>query len=244
MTPSSSAFGIIAAHARFSTASASSSNETGNNHHLLPSLAPPSAPIADLDIMRLADLLGKARRLVVVTGAGISTHSGIPDYRSSTGSYSRGHKPMMDSEFRASGDSRRRYWARSFVGFSMFQQARPNAAHAALARLQHSNLLPGAALTLVTQNVDGLHSAAGHEDVIDLHGRIDAVECVDCGVGSCRSALQERLLHANVAWAAARESSPSSSPLIDASLKSDLQRADGDADLSAAEIEVRLAAND
>ena len=122
-----------------------------------------------------------ASRLVVLTGAGISTPSGIPDYRSPDGSYSRGHKPITHAEFVRKAENRQRYWARSFIGFEVFSRSRPNAAHLALAELERGGWIGGGC---ITQNVDGLHAAAGMRDCLDLHGRIDAVEaCTAARVG-------------------------------------------------------------
>ena len=166
----------------------------------LPSLSPPAPPLSPMDLHALSSHIAGAERLLVVTGAGISTASGIPDYRSPHGSYSRGHKPIQHAEFCNSPSARQRYWTRSFVGWRYFSRAAPNVAHLALADLEARGF---ARAGLVTQNVDGLHSAAGHQDVLDLHGRIDAVECLGCGAQSARAAWQARLAEWNPAWAAA-----------------------------------------
>ena len=120
----------------------------------------------------LAALL-RARRWVALTGAGISTDSGIPDYR---GADARPTSPIQYDDFVRFADVRRRYWARSLLGFRSFGVARPNAGHLALAALTEQGLG-----TVITQNVDGLHQAAGSPSVIDLHGRIDRVVCLACG---------------------------------------------------------------
>lgn len=135
------------------------------------------------------------RRLLVITGAGISTASGIPDYRDRSGAWKR-PQPMTWQAFTGSEAARRRYWARSLVGWQRFGQARPNAVHHALVALQQS----GRVQALVTQNVDGLHSAAGSQAVIDLHGRLDRVICLQCGQRSAREAFQQRLVSANPGW--------------------------------------------
>ena len=114
--------------------------------------------------------------VLVLSGAGISTDSGIPDYRGPTGRM-RHSAPMTYDQFVGSEHDRRRYWARSHLGWQAVARARPNAAHAAVAALQARGQLTG----VVTQNVDGLHTAAGAHDVIDLHGRLDAVVCLGCG---------------------------------------------------------------
>ncbi|MBA1147632.1 NAD-dependent protein deacetylase [Ectothiorhodospiraceae bacterium WFHF3C12] len=143
----------------------------------------------------VAGFLVGRRRPFVLTGAGCSTGSGIPDYRDNDGAWKRS-PPMQWQLFRSSGPARRRYWARSFVGWPRVAAARPNTAHAALAAL--AGRVPG--LRLVTQNVDGLHQRAGSSRVIDLHGRLDRVLCLDCGVVEPRAAYQERLGSLNPAW--------------------------------------------
>ena len=146
-------------------------------------------------VQRLHDWLRPHRRVFVLTGAGLSTGSGIPHYRDETGAWQR--KPPID--FRAfTGDARARarYWARSFIGWPGFDRARPNAGHRALARWQQRE--PGHAL--VTQNVDALHSRAGSPEVIDLHGRLDDVVCLDCGARQPRAQVQEILAERNPDW--------------------------------------------
>ncbi|MCU0122255.1 NAD-dependent protein deacetylase [Pseudomonas sp. B2M1-30] len=122
---------------------------------------------------------------VVLTGAGISTPSGIPDYRDSNG-VRRGRQPMMYQEFLSAPESRRRYWARAMLGWPRVRQAQPNAAHEALASLQTQGRISG----LITQNVDTLHDQAGSQDVIELHGSLHRVLCLDCGQRSERDAIQ------------------------------------------------------
>ncbi|CAN0096034.1 unnamed protein product, partial [Sphacelaria rigidula] len=135
---------------------------------------------------------------VILTGAGVSTDSGIPDYRGPQGSYSRGHKPMMHGEFISSEANRKRYWARSVFGWSSFSAARPNAAHFALAALEAAGKISG----IITQNVDGLHQKAGNRNVVDLHGRNDKVECLSCGLKANRNAHQMHLARLNAGWIA------------------------------------------
>jgi NAD-dependent SIR2 family protein deacetylase len=132
-------------------------------------------------------LLG--RRWVALTGAGISTDSGIPDYRGPT---SVRATPMQFSEFVGSADAQRRYWARSYLGWRRIGRAQPNAGHRALADLERAGLAG-----VITQNVDGLHSAAGSRGVINLHGDIASVVCLECGDRSARSVLQHRLATMN-----------------------------------------------
>ncbi|WP_207849883.1 MULTISPECIES: NAD-dependent protein deacetylase [unclassified Pseudomonas] len=129
---------------------------------------------------------------VVLTGAGISTPSGIPDYRDSEG-VRRGRQPMMYQEFLAAPESRRRYWARAMLGWPRVRQAQPNAAHTALAQLQRQGQISG----LITQNVDTLHDQAGSPDVIELHGSLHRVLCLDCGQRSARDDIQQRMVEQN-----------------------------------------------
>ena len=131
-------------------------------------------------------------RLFVLTGAGVSTHSGIPGYRDADGCWRR-KPPVTHQEFTRSDAARRRYWARSLVGWPAIAGAAPNAAHDALARLQRA----GRVASLVTQNVDGLHQRAGSRDVIDLHGRLDRVVCLACAAKLSRAAVQAEMERAN-----------------------------------------------
>ena len=131
--------------------------------------------------------------VVVLTGAGCSTASGIPDYRGPNGAFTRGHKPMTYQQFLRDPEGRRRYWARGHVGWVRFSRARPNAAHRALASLEADGLLSG----VITQNVDGLHQAAGSRAVIDLHGRLDRVVCLQCSSVEDRVSVHERLTAVN-----------------------------------------------
>jgi NAD-dependent SIR2 family protein deacetylase len=146
----------------------------------------------DEGVDALARFLAGRRSAVVLSGAGLSTESGIPDYRGVTGRRRRS-VPMTYQEFTADEASRRRYWARSHLGWRAVAQARPNAGHRAVTRLVRSGLLAG----VITQNVDGLHTAAGAPETIDLHGRLDRVMCLGCGARSPRARLDERLAAAN-----------------------------------------------
>jgi NAD-dependent SIR2 family protein deacetylase len=132
----------------------------------------------------------RERRWLVLTGAGVSTDSGIPDYR---GPGSTPRTPITYQEFVRTPEGRQRYWARSHVGWRRMWQAEPNAAHRALVAMQDSGRLTG----LITQNVDGLHERAGHRDVIDLHGRIDRVICLRCREVTTRAELHRRLTALN-----------------------------------------------
>ncbi|MFJ2481604.1 NAD-dependent protein deacetylase [Pseudomonas sp. NPDC087598] len=129
---------------------------------------------------------------LVLTGAGISTPSGIPDYRDSDG-VRRGRQPMMYQEFLSAPESRRRYWARAMLGWPRVRQAQPNAAHEALASLQRQGRISG----LITQNVDTLHDQAGSHDVIELHGSLHRVLCLDCGQRSERDSIQRLMEQQN-----------------------------------------------
>jgi len=144
----------------------------------------------------LADFVAAARRLLVLTGAGVSTECGIPDYRGADGEWKR-RPPIQLHEFVVDGRARRRYWARSLVGWRHFGRAAPGAAHRALARLERA----GRVHHLLTQNVDGLHRRAGSRRVIDLHGTLDAVACLDCGTRVPRDHFQRSLRALNPSWA-------------------------------------------
>jgi NAD-dependent SIR2 family protein deacetylase len=136
-------------------------------------------------------------RLFVLTGAGVSTASGIPGYRDVRGEWQR-KQPITHQEFTGSEAARKRYWARSMIGFGVMAHAAPNAAHRALAQLEQTGHIE----QLVTQNVDGLHQRAGSAKVIELHGGIGQVVCLDCSAHSPRGALQARLEAANPAYRA------------------------------------------
>jgi NAD-dependent SIR2 family protein deacetylase len=160
---------------------------------------------------QLAETLARHPRWFVLTGAGCSTRSGIPAYRDESGAWK--HKaPIQYRDFVGSEALRRRYWARSFVGFERVQRAQPNEAHHALARLEGL----GRAHLLVTQNVDGLHQKAGSRHIVDLHGQLAYVECIACRSLVERAALQERLLELN--------------PWLDR-VRSSMATPDGDAEL-------------
>jgi NAD-dependent SIR2 family protein deacetylase len=148
-----------------------------------------AAPVTVEGVPALADLLADGGALVL-SGAGLSTDSGIPDYR---GPGSPRRLPMTYGEFLSGPTAQRRYWARSHVGWTRIGKAAPNDGHRALAALERSGPLRG----LITQNVDGLHTAAGSRAVIDLHGRIADVICTACGRRSSRAALQQRFAAAN-----------------------------------------------
>ena len=162
------------------------------------------------EITPLVEFVRRHPRLLVLTGAGCSTQAGIPDYRDADGAWKRS-APMRFQLFVGDDVARRRYWARSMVGWRTMALARPTSAHHALAQLESQ----GHVRLLVTQNVDGLHNQAGSYQVIDLHGRIDTVCCLGCGQRTPRRDLQQDLLRRNPSWAT-----------LDA-----LSAPDGDADL-------------
>ncbi|MBS75822.1 NAD-dependent protein deacetylase [Variovorax sp.] len=145
----------------------------------------------------LADFATRHRKLFVLTGAGCSTESGIPDYRDARGEWKR-PAPVTYQAFMGEEATRRRYWARSLIGWPTMALARPAAAHLALARLEAA----GRVGLLLTQNVDGLHEAAGSRATIDLHGRIDTVRCMGCERRQPRAQLQRELRARNPRWAA------------------------------------------
>lgn len=147
---------------------------------------------------QLAGFLRRHRQVVVLTGAGISTASGIPDYRGRDG-VRRGRAPVQGPEFRKSEAVRKRYWARSMIGYPVLAGAAPNAAHRALAELQADSLLG----PLMTQNVDGLHQRAGSLPVLELHGNIHEVVCLDCHASFRRAFVQGILEELNPALAGA-----------------------------------------
>lgn len=151
-----------------------------------------TAPLAaDVGVDALASLL-RGRRIVALTGAGCSTESGIPDYRGPE-TRTRVRNPIQHREFLHKPEVRARYWARSLLGWPRFSSARPNAAHDALARMERDGHVVG----LITQNVDRLHHAAGSMRVIELHGALERVRCLDCGALEHRASVQARMLALN-----------------------------------------------
>lgn len=135
-------------------------------------------------------------RLAVLTGAGVSTGSGIPDYRDERGEWKRA-KPVEFRPFMTKPEVRQRYWAHSMLGWPIIRGAQPNDAHRALAQLEAR----GVVSLLITQNVDGLHTDAGSRNVVDLHGNLHVVRCMECGHTLPRDEVQRRLLADNPAWA-------------------------------------------
>ena len=153
---------------------------------------PPEAPPATAEAIDSLARLLRERNTAVLTGAGCSTESGIPDYR---GPRQRGRvrRPIQHLEFVRSPEVRARYWARSLLGWRSFADPRPNAAHRALAELEGAGIVS----SLITQNVDRLHHRAGSTRVIELHGALERVRCLDCGSAVSRSSLQQTLRELN-----------------------------------------------
>ena len=147
------------------------------------------------DIDRIVELMNRHKNMTVLSGAGCSTGSGIPDYRDEDGNW-KNAQPVQYGDFVDNRNVRKRYWARSFAGWSRISSARPNAAHAALAELEHS----GHVSLLITQNVDNLHRMAGSRKVIDLHGVLHKTRCLKCEATSQRSDWQARLEACNPDW--------------------------------------------
>jgi NAD-dependent SIR2 family protein deacetylase len=174
----------------------------------------------------LAMFIRRHPRLLVLTGAGCSVASGIPEYRDHDGAW-KSRPPVRYADFMASAAVRRRYWARSVFGWARVAGAEPGAVHRALARLERS----GHAGTVVTQNVDALHQRAGSRRVIDLHGRLDEVECLDCGTRLRRADVQDVLISWNRSFLAALGDPGGAAPAA---------RPDGDAQVDADFSEFRV----
>ena len=153
-----------------------------------------SLPPAD-GLTAAAEIIGRGG-VIVLSGAGLSTESGIPDYRGPGGAYSRNHTPITYQLFRDDPRGRHRYWARSYIGWPMMRDMQPNAGHLSVAALESAGLVTG----VITQNVDSLHHKAGSSAVIDLHGRLDTVMCMGCGLRGSRVALHDRIASVNAGW--------------------------------------------
>ncbi len=153
------------------------------------------ATAAEAEPLRLLAGLAAAGGVLILSGAGLSTESGIPDYRGPTGRARRA-RPMTYQEFTGSAAARQRYWARSHLGWRHIAGAAPNAGHQAVAALQRGGMLTG----IITQNVDGLHQAAGAGQVTELHGNLSRVVCLHCGQRTPRGRLDRRLRAANPGW--------------------------------------------
>lgn len=164
------------------------------------SFVPASSFIDGHLLQQLQAFVAHSKRLFVITGAGLSTESGIPDYRSEgVGLYARtDRRPMQHTEFVRSSKARQRYWARNYVGWPHFSSHKPNPAHLALRQWEEM----GKIHWLVTQNVDALHSKAGHKKLTELHGCLHRVMCLGCGTVSTREELQMRFAAMNPDWGA------------------------------------------
>jgi NAD+-dependent protein deacetylase sirtuin 4 len=160
------------------------------------------------------------RRIVVLSGAGLSTESGIPDYRGPT-SVNRTRKPIQHGEFVRDAAARARYWARSTVGWTRIRHAEPNDGHRAIARMEDAGIVRG----VITQNVDGLHQAGGSRRVLELHGSLASVCCLACPARFARAAVQARLMEENADW----YTRLAANPLIAAP--------DGDAELGSSDLD-------
>eukprot|EP00596_Hydrurales_sp_CCMP1899_P008874 CAMPEP_0119033410 /NCGR_PEP_ID=MMETSP1177-20130426/449_1 /TAXON_ID=2985 /ORGANISM="Ochromonas sp, Strain CCMP1899" /LENGTH=355 /DNA_ID=CAMNT_0006990135 /DNA_START=271 /DNA_END=1338 /DNA_ORIENTATION=- len=176
-------------------------------------------------IHTLRSFLQHKKKLVVITGAGLSTSSGVPDYRGPEGSYKLGHKPMVHDEFMSREASRKRYWARSMVGWKEFAEAKPNPGHYAIANLE----LKGYVSSVITQNVDRLHHKSGSRKVIELHGRNDRVKCNNCDLDTSRKLVQQNIEDINPSFVARINNLKLNS--LTRSERESVMRADGDAEL-------------
>lgn len=178
------------------------------------------------EVVNLSRFISSKKNLYAITGAGVSTGSGIPDYRSEKGSYNMGHKPMKHQEFISTETDyhRKRYWSRSMLGYRAFQRAQPNPTHYGLARLERNGFLKG----IITQNVDRLHQRAGSILVDDLHGRADKCECLQCSTQMSRRMVQQKIEELNPELAAIIKQIE-----IDVNdRETQILRADGDAEIS------------
>eukprot|EP00873_Tetraselmis_striata_P038518 jgi/Tetstr1/458782/TSEL_045166.t1 len=187
---------------------------------------PTTDPISQAELEQLAAFIQNARNLLVITGAGCSTESDIPDYRGPAGAYSTGYKPMTHQQFMASDANRSRYWQRSYSGYHEFAGSRCNDAHHALQQLEGL----GWVRHIVTQNVDRLHQKAGSRRVVELHGTTHRVICTGCGDTTDRKAMQEALSTMNSAATLPRLSAveANTDPALDP--PPGVKRPDGDTD--------------
>jgi len=174
-----------------------------------------------------------SNNIVCITGAGLSTESGIPDYRGHDGSYQKGHKPMIHDEFMRFESSRQRYWGRSMAGYQYFQTRKPNIGHYSLTKLEKMNKIGVkynnnvGSLSIITQNVDALHSESGTKHVLELHGRGKRLVCMNCGSHHSRHDFHQDLIQLNQEWI--QQNIPQ---VITNSSTNTEARPDGDASLS------------
>ncbi|GAQ88208.1 sirtuin [Klebsormidium nitens] len=192
-----------------------------NQQAFTPSAPPPT----DEEIQALHDFIVESEKLLIVTGAGVSTESGIPDYRSPTGAYSTGFKPMTHQEFVRSAASRQRYWARSYFGWRRFFGTQPNETHRALATLEERGRVRGG---MITQNVDRLHHACGSSP-LELHGTTHHVVCMNCQDLTDRQMFQEKLAATNPQWIDSIEAAERGEDVLAGT--PGLQRPDGDVEI-------------
>lgn len=168
--------------------------KNGETMEVVPDEPAPGASHAKT-VAGLRAFFDRHERITVLSGAGCSTPSGIPEYRDDQGNWKH-RRPVQFADFKTQADVRRRYWAQSFAGWTRIRKARPNAAHRVIAGLEHNGRVAG----VVTQNVDNLHRLAGSRNVIDLHGILHRVCCLQCGRQTPRQAFQMMLQRLNPGW--------------------------------------------
>ncbi|XP_010546313.1 PREDICTED: NAD-dependent protein deacylase SRT2 isoform X2 [Tarenaya hassleriana] len=188
-------------------------------------IVPDADPPNKEDIHKLYQLFDQSSKLTILTGAGVSTECGIPDYRSPNGAYSSGFRPITHQEFVRHSRARRRYWARSYAGWRRFTAAQPGPAHIALASLEKAGRID----FMITQNVDRLHHHAG-SNPLELHGTVYSVVCLDCGFSVPRDSFQDQLKAINSKWAEAIENVDHGNPGSDKSFGMKV-RPDGDIEI-------------
>jgi NAD+-dependent protein deacetylase sirtuin 4 len=211
--------------------------------------------VAEITARQEDGMMRPRKQILCLTGAGLSTEAGIPDYRGHNGAYHDGHQPMRHDQFVASAAQRQRYWGRSMVGWRFFHERQPALGHVALAKLEQLGLLgvsfpdpsPSSSseshapkstsrLSIVTQNVDSLHRRGGSRHVLELHGRGDRVVCLNCGHGRDRHSFQLELQTVNADWLSSvldsTTTTTTSTKSTAAHGSSNSMRPDGDADMA------------